>query len=346
MSTSKKGPLGFTGTGAATEMPWESHHGVASAAEATPAPLAYDPLVTEKGLSLKADAPFRDTFNTLMKAGKALFGVQDASQASDVRLTEVASAWGAPSMLTDPTAYNPNLGREIVDQAKASFQTSNQAGKGAFGGTEPRELKLANTPTHPPVKGFHSDIEDTPGPAAYTVLLTETGRESDMSVMNGAEAMKSYVFASTTERKTDMALPNAYVPGPGTYNPNFQSIEPDEHNILQKTGRDSHYVADQIDGAGDDSTTGPEVGPGSYDPLVRMDGEKANIERKVATKSEQGWDASFISDSFRTVSVEGKGEGAGCGWGQGQSQGQGQREGCEGEGEGDPATHPISHLST
>jgi len=189
----------------------------------------------------------------------------------------------------------------LVKSAKATFQTSSQSGDGAFGGIEPRELKLANTPTHPPKRGFHSDIEDTPGPAAYTALVTEIGRESDMAVRNGAETMKNAVFASMTERTKSMALPNADVPGPGAYNPNFASIEPDEHNVLQKTGRDSKYVGDRIDGSGDDSTTGPEVGPGSYDPLVRIDGEKATIERKVLTKSEMGWDASFMSDSFRTM---------------------------------------------
>jgi len=302
-------PLGFAATGTANEMPWESHHGVASAAEATPAPIAYDPLVTEKGMGLAVDAPFKETFNAKMKEGKGAFAVEEAtrqSTADKLKGLEVVSGWGPNGQLTDPGSYNPNSGSigqhtEIVNQAKATFQTSNQAGKGGFGGTEPRELKLANTPTHPPVKGYHSDIEDTPGPAAYNPQVTETGRESDMHRLHGVETMKSAVFASTTDRTKGMALPQADVPGPGTYNPNFASIEPDEHNNISKVGRDAKYTGDHIDGTGDDCTTGSEVGPGTYDPLVRIDGEKATIERKVLTKAEAGWDASFMSDSFRTM---------------------------------------------
>jgi len=88
----------------------------------------------------------------------------------------------------------------------------------------------------------------------YNPLLTEVGREHDMSVMNGVETMKSAAFASTTIRPTVMA-PN-FSPGPAAYPaPSLDTQFPRVTFAVSKTGRDGRYTGDNFDGRGDDSTT-------------------------------------------------------------------------------------------
>ena len=89
-----------------------------------------------------------------------------------------------------------------------------------------------------------------------------------MSVRSGAEKMKSAAFASTTVRP-GITLPEAAMPGAGTYSPDFSAISSTGMgNLLSKTGRDHKFVSDQLDGMGNDANTGPLVGPGSYSPEV------------------------------------------------------------------------------
>ena len=92
-------------------------------------------------------------------------------------------------------------------------------------------------------------------------------------------------------------------PGPGSYDPKFTAIEPDEHNNLQKTGRDSHYVGDRIDGTGDDCTTQAHVGPGSYEPRRTNAGATNAIARSVEAAAITP-SASVTSESYRPESAD------------------------------------------
>jgi len=293
-------PLGFTGTGPLHQLPWETRHGTASEAEATPAPGAYDPKVTEYGLGLTSDASSKETFNKLHQVGKANFNTSAAARESDIAETR-AAGWSAPGQYTDVGAYDPYKGREIIDQSKQTMNALMTAGNGGFGATEKRELKLSNAITKPGLSQSNlTGVEETPGPLAYEPKVTETGREHEMRIMNGSETMKSATFASVVPR-SDIVLCNAAVPGPGSYDPKYSTQDPDEHNVLVKTGRDSSYPGDRLDGGGEDSTTGPKVGPGSYSPMMTKSGEKHTMAKKIEARAELGTDASFVSSSFRTM---------------------------------------------
>ena len=78
-----------------------------------------------------------------------------------------------------------------------------------------RSMVLSNSGTKIPTQGWTGPIEDTPGPAAYTAKVTETGKEHDMQVMDSGEKMKSASFASTMQRP-GVVLRNAFTPGAGS----------------------------------------------------------------------------------------------------------------------------------
>ena len=48
---------------------------------------------------------------------------------------------------------------------------------------------------------------------------------------------------------------------------------------LAKTGRDARFTGDNLDGTGDDCTTGAHVGPGSYEPRRTNAGESESMAR-------------------------------------------------------------------
>ena len=127
--------------------------------------------------------------------------------------------------------------------------------------------------------------------------LTEKGTEWDMHVLNGSEAMKSASFASTTKQRLAFALPQAENPGPGTYDPNFGSIETQPGHDISKVGRDTRFVGDSIL---KDNTTG-HIGPGSYEPRVTNGGAPSTVEGWLEKKIDFGWSASFLSDHVRSL---------------------------------------------
>ena len=294
--------LAFNASGTSRELPFEAHHGVASKAEATPEPGKYDPRVTEKGKGLTADAETLGTFNKSAKEGKAQFNVTSPAQTSDTTTKQVAASWQNPGLLTDPGAYNPNVNREIDHQSKKTFQTRGKKGDAAFGGTHARTTKLSNQATHTPKAGFDSNgVEETPGAGAYSPVITETGREHDMWNLNGTEKMKSASFATKTQRPGN-ALPNYKNPGPGEYKPRYKAVEPEKGNKMSKVSRSARYTADNLDGGGEDCTTGAFVGPGSYSPQQLFGGDSDSISRKndIAVATGFGTNASFTSGSIRT----------------------------------------------
>jgi len=90
------------------------------------------------------------------------------------------------------------------------------------------------------------------------------------------------------------------VPGPGAYDPNFESVEPTAPDLVSKTGRDSNMVG-QLKGR---EATGPSVGPGTYDPTITNDGERNSLAGRTEQKSMfgfNGWNATFVSDSIRSL---------------------------------------------
>jgi len=304
-ATEKSDKLAFNASGPARELPFETYHGVASKAEATPEPGKYDPKVTEHGKGLTADADSLSTHNANAKKGTAAFMVTSPGHGNDLATKQMPSTWGTISKDTDPGAYNPNVNREIEHDAKKTFQTRGKKGEATFGGTNKRELKLSNSPTHPPKAGFHGDVEDTPGAGTYNPLMTETGHEYDMWVESGSEKMKSASFATKTQRPTPV-LPSWKNPGPAEYQPNPLAVEPEVGNKMSKVGRKSKYTGDHIDGGAEDSTTTSIIGPGSYNPIRNKSGEMDTIELQMAEQLDIGFgtNASVTSSSFRTMFMQ------------------------------------------
>ena len=270
--------LGFNARYQQHELPFEARH-VQRNEHATPGPGKYEAYDPQSSQLVGHASRFKDTHVPDSLTGQYSPAIQF-------------------DMTADPTAYNPNHNREMSHSASHTFSEVAGVGKQGFGGCEPRELKLSNQATHPPVRGFHGDIEDTPGPGQYDPRQTETGREHDMITRNGAETMQSAVFASGVDRMRRSELPDT--PGPGTYDPNFDSVEATLHDNFSRTGRDSNMVG-KLQGR---EATGPGVGPGTYDPAMQKDGTRDTI----GTRQEErdmfggfGWNASFISDSLRTV---------------------------------------------
>ena len=167
----------------------------------------------------------------------------------------------------------------------------------AFGATEARVLDMHME--------AWNEGEKTPGPAAYSAMVDEKGREWNTSVMNGHEQMKSWTFASTVKQRSDITLPSVDNPGPGAYDPKDQlTIEHlpganPESNIISKVSRDSRYVGDVL--VEQSVAVNELVGPGSYDPKVTVDGALDTIGARSQKQKDFGWSASFISAHIRQM---------------------------------------------
>ena len=120
------------------------------------------------------------------------------------------------------------------------------------------------------------------------------------------EKQPSAVFASKMDAHPFKLLPSADNPGPGAYDPKDATSTPylpganPESNMMSKMPRDARFTGDTIeDYAG--RMTGPDVGPGSYEPKTTMDGQLNTIEKRSEQKADLGWSASFISDHLRRI---------------------------------------------
>ena len=263
---------GFTSSSTAHALPHEQQESVGHG------PGAYSPE--------KYDSMDKKSYNRWNAIGRAAFGTFGKARAA-VGIGDFG----------DPGEYNPNHVGDIAVTSRASVSKSDKEGKGYFGAKSARVLRFEGT-------GFTP--QTTPGPAAYKVEVDEKGREWQMSTMATGERMKSATFASTTAQRGDFLLPGAVdIPGPGAYTPNdaitiphLPGANPDT-NIVSKVGRASRYVADSM--VSNNGAAGPEVGPGSYDPMVTTSGTLNSIEKQSDLQRDIGWTASFISGHLREL---------------------------------------------
>jgi hypothetical protein len=288
-ATSEK--LGFSSTAQQHQLPHELANRANTALQRV-GPGAYTPLVTEKGSVHAVAQTARDSFAVANQAGRGHFGTSADARGE-------MGTYNPQKEQGDPGAYNPHQNRDLAQTARASFQTSNAQGNGGFGSTLKRELPLRGDYNgHHGVPGFGADPAN-PGPAAYEPLLTDQGKNFNMEVSNIAAAKQSPAFASKAPQRGDFLLPNAPNPGPGCYDPNFESVEaslPD--NPIAKTARDHRFTGDSII---KDSETGPDVGPSSYHPGVTNNGHLESMGARAAEKASWGWSASFLSTHIREM---------------------------------------------
>ena len=287
------GKLGFNASGVSHMLPHE-HNIKFNENLSSVGPGQYDPYTFAE-----MAATSRASYSLPAQHGKGNFGSNGPARAPVGMLRTPVKDAG------DPGAYNPNENRGVAATARSFFGKSNLAGMGGFGTRSKREMRLEGAA---PTSGGSSTgwkAEPTPGPAAYNPLLTEVGREFEMSVRNGVETMKSAVFASKSERTADNSLPSRDNPGPGAYDikdaltiSHLPGANPDS-NIVSSVGRDSRFSADQV--GRQEHVTPPGVGPGLYDPKVTNDGGLATIESKADFQASLGWTASFLSNHIRQM---------------------------------------------
>ena len=247
-------------------------------------PGAYNPFDRKECASITTSS-----YNQQNLEGKGGFGSK--SEQHDIKVYDNGTG--------DPGKYDPNEGnpnREIASQAKKSFRTANIEGKGSFNAELPRVLPLHGAPhIGEPHIGFKP--EKTPGPAAYD--LSKQIGVGDMTNLEGAELMKSSSFASESPQRGKWSLPQAENPGPGTYDPNWDSIYPLPMKYpVPFSARDTRFPGDSIIR---DSQTGPHIGPGTYEPEVTNDGQRNSIEVRAEHNAWLGETASFVSERIRTM---------------------------------------------
>ena len=223
-NTSAKPGDGAVGFGSRFAAHELPHESHAAIMGATPGPGAYEPRVTEHGNSREMDGAS---------------GAMSAFAAGEIAKE---NKWDPKG---DPGAYNPFEGRGMGDIAKTACSSAASAGKASFGATTMRELRF------PPEMGRTGLTEVTPGPAAYKGSLSHRFIRS----INA--------FRSKVPQRGQFSLPSATNPGPGSYDANFDAIEPTMPgaNGISQVGRASRFVADRFL----EAASGPEVGPGSYD---------------------------------------------------------------------------------
>jgi hypothetical protein len=281
--------LGFNSRYRQRELPFELDD--RNTQPGVPGPGSYDPQVTEVG---------SEACMSVRKGAELM-------RSSSFAPGHIKGAMASSDHMGDPGAYNPNHNRTIAHDtaAEKTFNTLMQTGKGGFGAQQERELTLA-----PDFNGEHqptnvAGIQATPGPAGYTPLLTETGREAEMSVRNGVETMPMAVFQSKVARIGDIT-PHAMLgnPGPGTYDPNPDILMhnlPGQNmnsNLMSKVGRDSRFTADIV---GNAVSTPDQVGPGLYSPKATNDGTLNTITSRVDKRSMKTEDAVFSSNADRNL---------------------------------------------
>ena len=307
--------LGFGAKYKARELPHEMGRmkGQVDKDANTPGPGSYTPQVDEKGS--EADMSVRKGAETMQNAVFVSKTKRTGYRDGDV------SGYGAEGHLAlgDPGSYDPAPDQKMAYLADNDRSPSKltQVGKASFGTHAPRLLVIPadnNGEAQPTVaKGIKeksnsvaTGLSETPGPAAYEPQQTEVGREFDMSTRNGAETMPNAVFKSQSQRIGDI-LPKAVLdnPGPGTYNPDHSltinhlpGANP-KSNLVSKVGRDSRVTADTVGTPG--LMTGPDVGPGQYDPRTTIDGELNTIVARVESRSLMRDDASFTSTQDRNI---------------------------------------------
>ena len=146
--------------------------------------------------------------------------------------------------------------------------------------------------------------EYTPSPDSYNLDKCVAGNKSAMATIEESENMPSSAFKSTSAKT--MKTPQQNQPGPGAYEPVYDSVTPTppgtsmNSNLVSKVGRDIYFGASDI-GSCYNAPTDGHVGPGVYTPEVTNDGEINTIEKRATKKASSGWSMSFVSDSLREM---------------------------------------------
>lgn len=223
-------------------------------------------------------------FNARSRAGMEAFGAKTAREnRSDARNMDAID-------MGDPGAYDPRMrpsgdGHSVAQVAAHSFHRASRAGQSAFGSQSARVMR--------------QDVvlgDNTPGPSEYCPTTTNLGFQRPLGDPSTPSRATSVFRSGSTQRPP--LLPNDS-PGVGDYYPNMDSVDPLVPNGgVAKTGRSTRFAGQTL--PGDGRMTGPQVGPGTYEPELKMDGERATISQSVKDRADQGWSWNFIGDSVRT----------------------------------------------
>ena len=277
------GSLGFDSRSPARKLPHE-----AVVKSQTPGPSAYNP---EASADVANEA--KKTFNAKSKTGSSAFGAQEKLGYNPIDGRNLLASNGG-----DPGAYSPIATREIAHAAQKTFQTTYQAGKGAFG----------STPASMTKRVMKLDIlggdEVTPGPDTYHPDKATASNKIAMAAMSDKEKMPSSSFKSAGRKLTK--VPQQDQPGPGAYSPDPDAIynalpgASMKSNLISKTGRD-HWIGAKDIQFTMETATSAITGPGSYIPRVTNDGELSTLEARVSDKAMRGWSNYFTSDSIREM---------------------------------------------
>ena len=284
-----RGSIGFDARLPARDLPFEKP--IKKDSSQTPGPGAFNP-----GASDEVAAQAKKTCNSKMKAGTSGF-------ASGTKLARIEGANPKDGRdlvfesLGDPGAYNPDENSGLSVQAKKSYQTSNKAGKGAFGSTPQsmtkRIMKLE-------VLGADIHGDGTPGPDTYNFDKCPVTIKKAMGAIDEGEQVPTSAFKSVTRKHT--VVPQQDQPGPGAYRPSFEAAMAAlpganmKANPVSRVGRDSLAVADMSA-----SPTEVIVGPGSYTPQTTNDGELDTIMLRSQLKADRGWGYAYVSDTIREM---------------------------------------------
>ncbi|KAL1498463.1 hypothetical protein AB1Y20_013788 [Prymnesium parvum] len=174
----------------------------------------------------------------------------------------------------DPGAYDPHTYMSMGTTASRSFCRSGKAGRGGFGGSSAREMKM------------NLFGEGTPGPGQYDGRLPQD--RNQMSLPSSA-------FRSRAAQRAQ--LRNTGTPGVGSYHPNSSALEPSVVNAATGMRGHSRRFIEQK------SETDAGVGPGAYDPDMTVNGSNATLSGQIAQRAKTGRSGSavFASDSVRVM---------------------------------------------
>ena len=271
----KEAGFGASAEARPSELSWERER------QEAPGPGAYDPFTSRE---LAARARAASSFNASSRAGMEAFGPRSARENRRDGRNLIAVDAGDPGSY-DPRSIHTGDAYHVGQLADSTFHRPSAAGLAGFGSQSARVMRQDVMGT------------DVPGPSEYDPGLTRFGGHRKMGHESTPSRASATLRSTVPQRWQTQATDT---PGVGTYEPNVAAVEPPIRNAgaAMVTGRDSYFPGQTL--AGDGRMTGTGVGPGTYDPARRNDGEHATIVASVADRAEQGWTWTFVSDHVRT----------------------------------------------